>query len=206
MVHNGDVHRAVAALAAVAAGLHGQAADPNASYAYRILNAPTSSDERAIKTLGIQPQAQRLSDALFDALKGILGGQAPRLNFTVTGDPLTGPADFSASSGRINVNPLGTWAFTDASSPFHNAAVTDVPHEMSHLRQTPQVLADLAQKEGGAQAFADLVTPLAAQRAHIRYTPGNYDGTYADFVKQAQARGNDWLLNGQFGAMGHSWP
>lgn len=208
MRHTADVHKAVAALAAVAAAHAHGAVNPNDTYAYRILNAPTTSDERAIRTLGIQPEAQRISDALFAALSSVLGGQAPRLNFTPTGDPLT-PSDFSATpaTNTVNVDPLGIWSLTDPNSPYHSASVLAVPHEQSHLRQTAQVFADLATREGGAQAFADLVTPVAAQRAGLTFDPARVnDGTYADYTKQAQARGNDWLLNGQFGQSGHTWP
>jgi hypothetical protein len=147
-----------------------------------------------------------MSDRLFQALRGILGGQAPRLNFTQPDDPLTSQADFSSSSGQINVDPMGTWAFTDNNSPYHDAGVTDVPHEMAHLRQTAQVLSDMVSREGGAQAFANLVTPVAAQRAGIKYTPGNYDGTYAALTQAAKARGNDWLTGTQFGHAPVAWP
>lgn len=207
MVHHADVHRAVATLAALAAGAHTQAFDPNTSYAYRILNAPTSSDERAIKNLGLQPKAQQASDRLFSALSSVLGGSAPKMNFVASGSPLT-ESDFSATpaTNTVNVDPLGSWSLIDAKSPYHNAAVVDVPHEMAHLRQTLQVLADAATREGSAQAFADLVTPASAQRAQIAYVPGNYDGTYAAVTKQAQARGTDWLLGGQFGHAPVAWP
>jgi len=208
MVHHADVHKAVATLAALAAAGAHHANTPQSSYAYHIWNAPTSSDERAIRTQGLQPQAQRMSDSLFAALSGILGGAAPKLNFTSTGDPLT-VNDFSTSSGRINVNPMGAWSFSDASSPYHNAATVDVPHEMAHLRQTIGVLSNLAQREGGAQAFADLVTPVAAQRANIAFTPGmTNDGAYADFVKQIQARpdAQSFILGGQFGHPAANWP
>lgn len=206
MVHNADMHRAVAALAAVAAGVHGQAFDPNTVYAYRVLDNPTSGDAFGFRG-AIQQNAQGMSDRLFNALSSILGGKPPVMNFVPTGSELT-EADFSATpaTNTINVDPLGTWALTDPHSRYHNAAVVDIPHEAAHLRQTIQVLADMAQREGGAQAFANLVTPAAAKRAGIPYTPGNYDGTYGELVKQAQARGNDWLTGGQFGHAPVNWP
>ncbi len=208
MRHTEQVHKAVATIASIAAAAHQGAAkvDPNAVYAYRTLANPTSGDEFGFRG-AIQQNAQGMSDRLFQALQGILGGQAPRLNFTQPGDALT-PDDFSATpaGNTINVNPMGTWAFTDNNSPYHNAGVTDVPHEMAHLRQTAQVLADMVSREGGAQAFANLVTPVAAQRAGIKYAPGNYDGTYANITQAVMPRGNDWLTGTQFGHAPVAWP
>lgn len=191
------------------------AADPNASYSYRILNKPTSSDERAIRTIGLQPEAQHRSDRLFASLVSLLGGTAPGLNFVPSGSPLIATSDTSANiagkpgapQGTINVNPLVTEGLINNASPYHSGSVNRFPHEMAHLRQTVPTLADLMQREGGAQAFADLVTPTAAQRAGIPYRVGNYDGSYAPLVSQAQAKGRDWLLAGQFGNTGSpTWP
>lgn len=205
-VQNGDVHRAVAVLAALAAGAHGQAVDPNTVYAYRVLDNPTTGDAFMFRG-AIQQNAQTMSDRLFQALSSILGGQAPSLNFTQTGSPLT-PSDLSATraTNTVNINPLGTWALTDPRSPFHNAAVTYVPHEQAHLRQTPDVFSSLPQAEGGAQAFADLVAPVAAKRAGIAFGGGNYDGSYAPFVQQVQPLGREWILGTQFGHPAPSWP
>lgn len=184
------------------------------TYSYKILDAPTSGDERAIRNLGLQPEAQRRSDRLFSALAAVLGGSAPALNFVPTGSPLVGATDLStnltdrpgAPIGQINVDPLAVEGFINDSSAVHSGAINQLPHEMMHTRQTPLVLASLADSEGGAQAFADLVTPEAARRAHIPYTPGNFDGVYSDFVRAAQAKGNDWLLGGQMGKPPVPWP
>lgn len=186
---------------------------PASTYSYRILDAPTSSDERAIKTLGLQPTAQRKSNALFDALASVLGGTAPALNFVPTGSPLA-PGDMAANltdrpgapKGTINVDPLAVEALINNASIYHSSGVNGYPHEMAHLRQTPAILASTPDAEGGAQAFADLVTPEAARRARIPYASGNYDGAYSSFVKAARARGNDWLTGTQFGHAPVPWP
>lgn len=214
MVHHADVHRAVATIAALAAASQAHAVpNPNASYSYRILNAPTSSDERAIKTLGLQREAQRRSDALFSALSSILGGAAPKLNFVSTGTPGV-ENDLSANvvaapgmpASTVNVSPLAVEGLINNASPWHNSSVNQLPHEDAHLRQIPSVLANLALREGSAQAFADLVAPAAAQRARIPYAAGSFDGSYAPFVKQAQDLGAGWLTGGQFGHPPVNWP
>lgn len=200
------------ALAAVGHPQPGAAA-PTSTYSYKILNAATSSDERAIKNLGLQPEAQRRTNRLFNALAVVLGGAAPALNFVPTGSPLA-PTNLAANltdrpgapKGTINIDPLGVEALINNASEYHNSGVNALPHEMMHTRQTPSVLASLADREGGAQAFADLVTPEAAHRAGIPYTPGDFDGAYAAYVKAAQARGRDWLLGGQMGKPPVPWP
>jgi len=215
-----NVKRTIATLAAIASAAgasHALAAapNPNASYSYRILNAPTSSDERAIRTLGLQPRAQTLSDKLFEALKVILGGEAPRLNFVPNGSLLTANGGMStnnvdapgAPKGEINVTPRAVEGLINPDSALHSFYVQGYTHEDAHTRQILQVLSDYAQAEGGAQAFADLVTPEAAFKAGISYKPTPaYDGSYAPYVQQAQQRGNDWLTGGQFGHAPVPWP
>lgn len=184
-----------------------------ATYTYRSLANPTSGDQFGFRA-AIQQNAQTMSDRLFAALASVLGGQAPTLNFVPQGSPLT-PGDLSANYiafpggpvGTVNVDPLAVEGMTNFNSPYHNATVYAFPHEMAHLRQTAQVLADLATREGGAQAFSDLVTPVAAQRAHIPLSLSQtYDGAYAQYVKDAQARGNDWITGTQFGHAAVPWP
>jgi hypothetical protein len=180
--------------------------DPNQSYSYRILSKPTSSDERAIRTLGLQPEAQQLSNRLFAALVKVLGGQAPMLSFTPAIAASGGEAHLSASPGQntVNIDPYATEGLINAAAPTHSGAVNQMPHEMAHLRQ---VVTSVADREGGAQAFADLVTPAAAAAAHTPYDATiNFDGVYAPFVKAAQARGRDWLLGTQFGHAPVPWP
>lgn len=188
--------------------------DPNAFYSYRILNRPTSSDERAIRNLGLQPEAQRRSDRLFAAIAKVLGGDAPHLNFVPTGSPLA-PTNAAANltdrpgapKGTINVDPLAVEALINNRSPYHSSGVNTMPHEMMHLRQTPATLSVLADREGGAQAFSDLVSPIAAQRAGIPYTVGNYDGDYGPLVQAVmQQKGRDWIFGGQMGKPPVSWP
>lgn len=203
---------ALALVLMAAANTAARAATPT-SYTYRILNAPTSSDERAIKTLGLQPTAQRRSEGLFAALQKVLGGTAPPLNFVPTGSDLA-PNHMSANLldspggalGTINMDPLAVEALINDGSPIHSGVVNQVPHEMAHTRQARDVLLSLLQREGGAQAFADYVTPEAARQAHIPYQNGDYDGGYTEYVKQAQARGLDWILGGQFGHAPVSFP
>lgn len=204
----------LASALAIAAAGHPQpgVAGPSSSYTYRVLDNPTTGDEFGFRN-AIQKTAQTDSNKLFDALAPIFGGTAPQLNFVPTGSQFA-PDDMAANltdrvgapRGTINVDPLAVEALTNNDSPYHSSGVNGYPHEMSHLRQTPAVLASLPDREGGAQAFADLVTPEAAHRAGIPYTNGNYDGSYSSFVKAAQARGNDWLLGGQFGKPPVSWP
>jgi hypothetical protein len=205
------VNRAVATLAAVAAAhsAHASAAvNPTATYAYRTLSNPTSGDEFGFRG-AIQQNAQGMSDRLFTALQSILGGHAPHLNFVQNGDPST-PNNLSANptTNTINMDPVAVSALTDAHTTTHNIAVNDMSHESAHLRQILAVLADMGQREGGAQAFADLVTPAAAQRAHIPFTAGSYDGDYAPFVQQINQRpdARSFILGGQFGHAPVAWP
>lgn len=195
-------------MAATLAQLAQAAPDPNASYTYRILNAPSSGDERGIRNLALQPKAQQLSDKLFTSLSSLLGGSAPGLNFVPTGSQFA-PNSFAANlsdrtgapQGTINVDPLAVEGLINNTSAYHSPAVNAMPHEMMHLRQQPSVLASLMQSEGGAQAFADLVTPEAAHRANIPFQNGNFDGSYAPYVQSVQQApyGRDWILGGQMG-------
>lgn len=192
---------------------HGPAG-PGPSPSFTILNRPRNGDEVRLKQV-IQGYAQTRSDALFQQLAAILGGNAPRLNFVPTGSPLT-PGNSStnltdknpyAPKGTINMDPLAVEALTNDRSDYHNSGVNGLPHEMAHTRQLPDVLGSTPLAEGGAQGFADIVTAAAAQRAKIPYLTGNYDGDYADYVTQANAtKGRDWLLGGQFGRPPVSWP
>jgi hypothetical protein len=189
--------------------------DPNLSPSYRILNRAKDGEEVRLSHL-MQRYAQDRSDKLFATLSPLLGGDAPRLNFQPTGSPFT-PNNSSANltdrigapKGTINFDPLAVEALINDGSPFHNSGVNNLPHEFSHTRQTPQTLAQLLTREGGAQAFTDIVTPAAANRAKIPYRVGNYDGDYADYVKAVQQPpyGRDWILAGQFGRTGSpAWP
>lgn len=189
--------------------------DPNLSYTYRILNNPTTGDAFGFRS-AIHGYAQKRSDGLFRALEPLLGGASPQLNFLPTGSPLV-PTTMSANvvgkpgapQGTINVDPLAVETLINDHSPYHDSGVNGYPHEMSHLRQSRDTLAQFLTREGGAQAFANLVTPTAAQRAGIPYRPGNFDGDYAPFVQAVQAApyGRDWILAGQFGRSGSpAWP
>lgn len=200
---------------AAATGAHRATYDPNSSYTFRSLNNPTSGDAFGFRA-AIQQNAQGLSNKLFGSLASLLGGTAPALNFVPAGSPLLVTGDSSANlidtpggpKGTINVSPIAVEALTNFKSPYHDPGVTAYPHEMAHLRQTTPTLADLMRREGGAQAFSDIVTPAAAKRAGIPYAPGDYDPPqYASLVKGAQALGRDWLLAGQFGKSGSpNWP
>lgn len=179
-----------------------------------MLTAPASGDDYRFGQ-AFHQNAQDLSNRLFTSLESLLGGSAPTLNFVSAGSPLT-PDHFSANladqpggpKGTINLDPEAVDALIEFKSPVHSSAVNNMPHEMAHLRQTGAVLADLIQREGGAQAFTDLVTPVAARRARIPYVDGSYDGAYADYVRQVQEqRGRDWILGTQFGRVAPpSWP
>ena len=198
--------------------------DPNQSYTYRILNNPTTGDAFMFRG-ALQQTAQNRSNAIFNALVSLLGGTAPAINFVPTGSQFlttaTGDGHLSANGGidrpgapigTINLDPYATEGLINNKAPTHDGALVGMPHEMSHLRQTAAVLGDIPTREGGAQAFADLVALTAANRAKIPNTlaqepAGQFDGVYSDFVKQAQARGNQWLLAGQFGNTGTpAWP
>lgn len=154
--------------------------------------------------------AQDVSDKLFAALRAVLGGNAPRLNFVPVTDPDGGAlASANPAQNQINLSASAMTALVDPHSQYHNAAVNLMPHEMMHLRQTAAVLADLAQREGGAQAFADLVASDAARAAHIPYVavPGVFDGNYAPYVQMVnQKYGRDWIMGGQMGKPPVSWP
>lgn len=203
---------AVAVVVTVVAGLsplQAAAANglPDQTNLLRILSGRTNDIKEDFYKRKAQTRAVHMKDAMFGALAKVLGGQAPDLNF-VSGINSAEEAHLSATPGanRINIDPYATQGFVDASARTHSGAVNAVPHEMAHLRQTAAILASVAQREGGAQAFADIVTPIAAAAAKTSYNGGNYDGGYADFVKQAQARGRDWLFGTQFGHAPVSWP
>lgn len=193
-------------LAALMAG-RATAALNGQDYGLKILSAPTSGDELALRTV-IQQTAQTRSNGLFGSLANVLGGTAPRLNFVPNANPVGsefhGSADVAGNA--INLDPLATLGLASDYSPYHDSAVNGAAHEMAHLRQTPTVLGSVPVREGGAQAFADLVTNLAASEAHIPYTTGDFDGSYAPYVSQAQQKGRDWILSGQFGRPPVSFP
>lgn len=180
-----------------------------------MLTAPTSGDDYRFGQ-AFHQNAQALSNRLFTSLESVLGGTAPALNFVQTGSSLT-PEHFSANvadavgapKGTINLDPSAVDALIEFKSANHDSAVNAMPHEMAHLRQTAAVLADLMQREGGAQAFADLVAPVAASRANIPYFDAfnSHDGGYADYADQARLRGRDWILGTQFGRTAPpTWP
>jgi hypothetical protein len=175
---------------------------------YRILNNPTTGDEFGFRN-ALHDYAQGRSDRIFGSLATLLGGSAPQINFVPTGSQFAAnhmSANISdsvgAPLGTINADPLAVDAFIEDDSPIHSGVVNQFPHEMAHTRQTPQVLADVPTREGGAQAFADYVTQAAAKRANVPYLPNSFDGGYDAYEKQAQARGLAWLLAGQFGKPG----
>lgn len=180
--------------------------------AYRSLAAPQGGDDFMFRQ-AFHQNAQGLSDRLFAAVQKALGGTAPELNFVQEG---TGGVENDVSAnltdrpgfakGSINIDPTAVQALIDENNTFHDAAVNAMPHEMMHTRQTPGVLASIPDREGGAQAFADIVTPLAAAAAKTHYNAGSYDGAYVDFVKAARARGNDWIFGGQMGKPPIAWP
>lgn len=197
-------------LASLMQGGKARAAVPpqNPGYEQQILNNPMSGDDFAVRN-AIHAKAQARADAMFSAVAGLLGGTSPRFNFVATGNPLTwnhmsanGTSDhFWAPRGTINMDPYATAALTNDASGDHSLAVNQVPHEQSHTRQVPSVLASISDREGGAQAFADVVAQHAAQQAGIPYSPGapgEFDGSYAGYVKAAQAKGLAWILGSQF--------
>lgn len=194
-----------------AAAAHaGRAQNPSGGEDYKALSSPTSGEEYLFRRLERQ-QAQARSDAFFAALKALLGGSAPGLNFVPSGSALVRGGGMSTRPQRspdIAIDPLATYSLIDDQAPRHSSTVNGLAHEDAHLRQLLSVLASLPTSEGGAQAFADLVAQDAAQRAKIPYLPGNYDYDYADCVKQVNAqRGRDWILAGQFGKAGSpTWP
>lgn len=196
---------ALTPLQAAAAGSSARAG--RSDYFNQILTQPTSSDERAYQR-AFHTNAQSLSNRMFGRLQALLGGTAPTLNFV----PDVGAnGDFHASAtpakNMINVDPAVTGWLLDERSPFHDSAVNVMPHEMAHLRQTAQVLASLRDREGGAQSFADIVSPLAASAAKTRYAQGSFDGAYAPYVQYVNAnKGRDWVLGGQFGKPPVAWP
>lgn len=178
---------------------HTLGAENGTSYALRILQAPNSGDELGFRT-AFQHRAQDMSNRMFGPLSKILGGSAPTLNFvsSIPGGDAHASADVKGNA--INLDPLVTEGLIDENAPAHSGSVNGIPHEMAHLRQTPQVLASVPDREGGAQAFADYEAPDAARAANTYYdTHLNFDGAYADYVKQAQARGLAWILAQQFG-------
>jgi hypothetical protein len=152
--------------------------------------------------------AQDDSDRIFAALVKVLGGDAPKLQF-VGSIPAAGGLtethlEADPAANRINIDPYAMHGLVYNDAPTHSGAFNQMPHEMAHLRQTVTAVPD---REGGAQAFADLVSPEVAALTHSRYdSTRNFDGAYADYVKAAQAKGRDWLLGTQFGHPAVAWP
>jgi hypothetical protein len=154
--------------------------------------------------------SQAVSDRMFAALQKVLGGSAPRLKFAPVTDP---GGEFNAyanpADNTVTLDPTAMEGLVDPRSQSHDGSVVGLPHEFMHLRQTPGVLADTTQREGGAQAFADLVAAAAAKIARIPYTgvPGAFDGSYAPLVQAVtQKYGRDWILGGQMGKPPVAWP
>lgn len=174
---------------------------------YKSLDNPTTGDEFMFR-LGIYDNARGISSRTFGAVSSLLGGADPALNFVPTGDPAApGHASATPATNTVNLDPLAVEAIVNNASPVHSPGYLNLLHEMAHLRQIPSVWGDTAQAEGGAQAFADTVTPLAARQAGVPFLPGDYDANYADYVKQAQARGLQWILGGEFGNTAPvTWP
>lgn len=177
------------------------------SYDFRILDNPTSGDEFGFRN-AFHGYAQGRSNRIFTSLASLLGGDAPTLNFVPTGSDLVAnhmsanlqDQPDGSKAGQINMDPLSVDALINDSSPIHSGVVNQMPHEMAHTRQTQPTLAQLLTREGGAQAFADLEAAPAAQAAGIPYTPGNYDGAYAELVQQIMAsKPQSWILGTQFG-------
>jgi hypothetical protein len=172
------------------------------------LNELPNAYARALAAGGTTPPPS--GDGLFGQLAKVLGGHAPTLNFVPSVDP-GGDELANALLGKNQIN-LSSGAMTglvDPRSQYHNQAVNVLAHEMMHLRQTPAVLGDTTQREGGAQAFSDLVTPDAAKAAHIPYSgvPGAYDSNYGPLVQLIQQKyGPDWILGGQMGKPPVAWP
>jgi hypothetical protein len=203
---------ALTPLLAAAAGKTGQAgrSDRN-EYFQKILTNPAGGDEVLINRV-FRKDAQGLSDRMFGAVQKVLGGEAPRLNFVGAGD-ITAQG-FSANltdrpgfqRGTVNVNPSAVQWLVEEQNSFHDNAVNALPHEFMHLRQTPEVLRSDWQAEGGAQAFANAVSPIAAAAAKTRYAPVPAP-PYGDYVKQVLAqKGRDWIFGGQMGKPPTTWP
>ena len=151
-------------------------------------------------------QARTASGKMFGALQSLLHGENPTLNFVSPGSPLLdadGGASANTGANSINADPAFVSSLINPSSRFYDWAVQSLPHEFAHLRQTPDVLASLGASEGGAQSFADIVTPTAAPQAGMAFRPGPagyYDGDYAQYVQNVnQYLGRDWALFKQFG-------
>lgn len=200
----------MAALTPLQAAAAGKAKpETRGDYWTRILTAPSSGDENAFQRV-FHGDAQQLSNSMFNAVAKILGGQTPQLNFEPAITGFTGEVHLSAtpSANQINVDPYATEGLIDEQAPTHTGAVNQLPHEMMHLRQLASVLASIPDREGGAQAFADIVAPGAAKQAHTFYDSGlNFDGAYAQFVKDVLAKkGRDWVLGGQMGKQPVAWP
>lgn len=186
-------------LTAAAAGRQ-SAAEGQSPYALKILSAPGSGDELAFRT-ALHGRADAMTGQMFNALAKVLGGTAPTVNFVP--DVGTG-GEFHASAtparNAVNFDPAVVEGLIDENSVNHSGAVNVVPHELAHLRQTPSVYASIPDREGGAQAFADQVSPLAAAAANTYYNRNlNYDGVYAPYVAQALQRGPSWIMGAQFG-------
>lgn len=187
-----------------AAGQKPDASNSNV-YFQKILTNPAGGDEVLVNRV-FRKDAQGLSNRMFGALAKVLGGAAPTLAFPTSLASDEFHASAAPATNTVNLDPTATQALVQEASPFHSSFVNALPHEMAHLRQTPQVLASLPDREGGAQAFADMVSSVAAAMAKTPYDGGAYDGSYAPFVQAAKARGNDWITGTQFGHAPVSWP
>lgn len=141
----------------------------------------------------------QINAGVYGSLSKVLGGTVPTLK---RADSVPNGAHGYAdpATNTYYLDPTAYDALATETSPLHSGAVNGLPHEMAHLRQIAEILASKPDSEGGAQAFADYVTPTAARAAGTSYdTTLNYDGAYAPYVQQAMQKGLAWILGQQFG-------
>lgn len=176
--------------------------DPAHSSMVTMLSQPSSGDDFYVRN-AVHQQTQRLSDALFKTVHEYTGGDAPTVQMVPQVDP-NGVFHAQAILGQnqINVDPETAVGLITEANPYHSGTVNVMPHEMAHLRQLADVLSNPDLREGGAQAFADIVSPLAAALAGTGYDASrNYDGAYAVPTQNVLAQqGRGWVLASQFGS------
>lgn len=94
---------------------------------------------------------------------------------------------------HVSPNTVTGQQFGTRSMQDYNRLV--IPHEFAHTRQRRGTK---AQREGGADEFAQTIGRRAYARAGIRKPRKQGARAYAGYRKQVRKKGRNWLLKGQF--------
>lgn len=107
-------------------------------------------------------------------------------------------ARVNEGEGWIGVTPQMARALGRQKRMDNDDAEETLIHEWAHAHQSPEVLADLALREGAAEAFTLAVAPVVARRAGRRRDGDVYEPRYVKERQRALARGPSFILRKQF--------